>query len=78
MNKLSIVLQTNDQPSDHRKIQRICDFDMETIEATSDHPTYIVLDQGYLTIKNKIGEGGFCKVKACTALVNRKNVEELV
>lgn len=49
---------------------------METKESTSG--TYIVLDRGYLTIKKKIGEGGFCKVKACTAQVNRKELDEII
>ena len=34
------------------------------------------IDDGYLTIKEKMGEGSFCKVKKAVALVHREEVNE--
>lgn len=34
------------------------------------------IDDGYLTIKEKIGEGSFCKVKNAVCVVHREAIDE--
>lgn len=52
-----------------RKIMRIGNFDI-TPHETNDK--WKQLDGGYMTIKDKIGAGSFCKVKEATCVVNRE------
>jgi len=37
---------------------------------------YKTIDNGYMTIKEKIGEGSFCKVKTAILAVNREETNE--
>ena len=41
-----------------------------------DGKEYKTIDNGYMTIKEKIGEGAFCKVKTAILAVNRETTDE--
>ena len=61
-----------EEEKEHRTISRCGVFNV-----TEDEEGFKVLDNGYLTIKEKIGTGGFCKVKKAVAQVNRMKKDEL-
>ena len=41
-----------------------------------DGKEYKTIDNGYMTIKEKIGEGAFCKVRTAILAVNREEKDE--
>ena len=64
------------QEGDARTIQRIGNFDISLVEDKEAGKQWKTIDDGYLTIKEKMGEGSFCKVKKAVALVHREEVNE--
>jgi hypothetical protein len=57
---------------DHRTIRRCGAFDF-----IKNHETgFTEIDKGYMTVKEKLGKGTFCKVKKAVCKVNRVKEDE--
>jgi hypothetical protein len=64
------------QNEEHRKIRRHSNFDIEIVES-EDGQQLKTIDNGYLTIKHKIGKGTYCKVNKVDCRVFRNIVNKL-
>ena len=58
---------------DHRTIRRCGAFDYQKNAETG----YTEVDNAYMTVKDKIGKGTFCKVKSAVCKVNRTKTDEV-
>ena len=66
----------DEEEGDYRKIQRNGNFDIVQIEGDNG-ATWQSVDEGFMIIKQKIGQGAFCQVRKATIKVNleKKNAE---
>jgi len=80
--KLSNFELISEIPKEPRKIPRVQNFNIDFKECEPGETGYIkgkqwkILDNGYLTIKSKLGVGGFCKVKRAECTINRVSDEQ--
>ena len=65
-----------EEEGDYRKIQRNGNFDIKAIQGEN-NATWHSVDDGFMIIKEKIGQGAFCQVKRVSIKVNleKKNAE---
>lgn len=63
--------EDGDKPK-HRTIRRCGNFDMKKNPETG----FTEIDNGYMTVREKLGKGGFCTVKSVSCKVNRTKKDE--
>ena len=74
--------EQNQEDDGRRKIARVLNFDTGHVDCQEKEPGYEpgkkwkTLDGGYLTVKGKLGEGAFCKVKEAVCKVNRVRINK--
>ena len=57
----------------HRTIRRCGNFDC----AKNKENGFTEIDKGYMTVREKLGKGAFCKVKSVSCKVNRTKKDEV-